>query len=105
MNTIAIIDWGRGPQLSTCRLTVQDLVPYFQQKYTYEQIQQLMPVLTTAEIQAVERYIQANYDAVMEQDRRLRERAAALQTAARVRSVRTTAAARTSRSRGCAVSS
>ncbi len=29
--TIAIIDRGRGPQLSTSRVTVQDLVPYIQQ--------------------------------------------------------------------------
>jgi len=76
-NGIQIIDRGRGPQFSTCRITVQDLVPYLQQKYTHQQIQRIMPVLTLAEIRAVEQYIQNNYDAVMEQDRRIRERAAA----------------------------
>ena len=36
-----------------------------------------MPVLTVEEIQAVERYVRDNHDAVMEQDQRIRERAAA----------------------------
>jgi len=77
MKSVEIIDRGRGPQLSTCRITVQDLVPYLQQKYTHEQILQIMPILTVPEIQAVERYFQDSYDAVMEQDRRIRERTAA----------------------------
>jgi uncharacterized protein (DUF433 family) len=77
MKSVEIIDRGRGPQLSTSRITVQDLVPYLQQKYTHEQILQIMPTLTVQEIQAVERYIQENFDAVMTQDRRIRERIAA----------------------------
>jgi uncharacterized protein (DUF433 family) len=72
--TIEIVDRGRGPQLSTSRITVQDLVPYFQRQWTYQQILEIMPVLTVEEIQAVERYVQENYAAVMEQDRRIRER-------------------------------
>jgi uncharacterized protein (DUF433 family) len=76
-NGIQIVDRGRGPQLSTSRITVQDLVPYLQQNYAHEQILEIMPVLTVPEIQAVERYVLANYDAVMEQDRRIRERNAA----------------------------
>jgi uncharacterized protein (DUF433 family) len=75
--TIAIVDRGRGPQLSNSRITVQDLVPYLQQKYTYAQILEIMPVLTVDEIRAVERYISENYQAVIEQDRRIRERAEA----------------------------
>lgn len=74
---IQIVDRGRGPQLSTSRVTVQDLVPYLQQKFTREQILEIMPVLTVEEIEAVERYVQENYEAVMEQDRRIREGAAA----------------------------
>jgi uncharacterized protein (DUF433 family) len=71
---IQIVDRGRGPQLSTSRITVQDLVPYFQRKCTYEQILEIIPVLTVEEVQVVERYVQEHYDAVMEQDRRMRER-------------------------------
>src|SRR5205823_8908020 len=75
-NAIEIVDRGRGPQLSTSRITVQDLVPYLQRHYSYEQIMDIMPVLTPADIQAVEHYVQQNYDAVMEQDRRIRQRTA-----------------------------
>jgi uncharacterized protein (DUF433 family) len=74
---IQIVDRGRGPQLSTSRITVQDLVPYLQQHWTHEQIREIMPVLTVEEIEAVERYVRDHYEAVMEQDRRIRERAAA----------------------------
>src|SRR6266481_1670919 len=71
---VQIVDRGRGAQLSTSRITVQDLVPYLQQKCSCEQIMEVMPVLTREEIQVVERYVGDNYDAVMEQDRRIRER-------------------------------
>ena len=74
IKTIEIINRGRGPQLSTSRITVQDLVPYLQQEWPYDQIIQAMPVLTVEEIQAVERYVRENYKAVMEQDRRIRDR-------------------------------
>ena len=72
--TVQIVECGRGPQLSTSRITVQDLVPYLQKKWTYEQIMVAMPILTVADIQAVEGYVRENYDAVMEGDRRIRER-------------------------------
>src|ERR1700687_2374961 len=74
--TIEIVDRGRGPQLSTSRITVQDLVPYFQLRYTYDQMIDLMPVLTVEEIQVVEQSISEHFDQVMEQDRRIRERSA-----------------------------
>jgi uncharacterized protein (DUF433 family) len=77
VRTIAIVDRGRGPQLSTSRITVQDLVPYFQRSWTYEQIIEAVPVLTVEEIQVIERYVQDNCEAVMEEDRRIRERAEA----------------------------
>ncbi|MGH7135751.1 MAG: DUF433 domain-containing protein, partial [Pirellulales bacterium] len=71
---ISIIDKGRGPQLSTSRITVQDLVPYFQLNYSYDEILQIMPSLSVAEIQAVERYVDEHREEVMEEDRRIRER-------------------------------
>jgi uncharacterized protein (DUF433 family) len=73
--TGCIVDRGRGPQLSSSRITVQDLVPYIQQNYSHEQIQEIMPVLTEEDIRVVEQYVRENYEAVMEQDRRIRERA------------------------------
>ena len=75
--TIEIVDRGRGPQLSTSRITVQDVVPYLQRQCTFEQIREVMPLLTVEEFQAVEKYVQEHFQDVMEQDRRIRERAAA----------------------------
>ena len=54
---------------SLCRISA----PYLQQKYSYEQIIEIMPVLTVNEIQLVENYIQEHYQQVMEQDRHIRE--------------------------------
>ena len=73
---IEIIDRGRGPQLSTSRITVQDVVPSLQRNRTPEEIMELIPVLTLAEIQVIQQYVRDHYDKVMEQDRRIRERAA-----------------------------
>lgn len=53
---IEIVDRGRGPQLSTSRITVQDLVPYFQEGCSREEIMGWMPTLSAAEIDFVERY-------------------------------------------------
>ena len=54
--TIEIVDRGRGLQLSTSRITVQDLVPYFQQGCSHQDIMRWMPALTPREIAVVERY-------------------------------------------------
>lgn len=72
--TIEIVDRGRGPQLSTSRITVQDLVPYFQRQCSHEQIIEIMPVLSVEEIQVAEEYFRSNHDHVMDQDRLIRER-------------------------------
>jgi len=72
---IEIVDRGRGPQLSSKRITVQDLVPYLKQNWSHEQIMEIMPALTVEEIQAVEDYVRQNYAAVMEQDRLIQQRA------------------------------
>jgi len=72
---IEIVDRGRGPQLSSKRITVQDLVPYLKQNWSPAQILEIMPALTVEEIQAVEDYVRQNREAVMEQDRRIQQRA------------------------------
>jgi uncharacterized protein (DUF433 family) len=72
--SIEIVDRGRGPQLSTSRITVQDLVPYFQERCSHEEIMRWIPLLTREEIQLVEEYMKDHYEEVMEQDRRIRER-------------------------------
>jgi uncharacterized protein (DUF433 family) len=70
---ISIVDRGRGPQLSTSRITVQDLVPYFRLNYSYDDILEIMPTLSVAEIQVVERYVDEHRNEVMEEDRQIRE--------------------------------
>jgi uncharacterized protein (DUF433 family) len=85
---VDIVDRGRGPQLSTSRITVQDVVPYLLQNCTSEEIMSIMPVLTVEEIQAIQHYVRANYDAVMEQDRLIRERTANRTTPPEIEEIR-----------------
>src|SRR6202035_5649726 len=77
-NGIQIIDRGRGPQLSTSRITVQDLVPYFRKGCSYDDIVHWMPTLTHQEAAVVERYYRAHQGELDEEDRRIRERSAGL---------------------------
>ena len=74
--TIEIVDRGRGPQLSTSRITVQDVVPSLQRNCTPQEIIELIPVLTLEEIQVIQQYVRDHYEEVEEQDRRIRERTA-----------------------------
>jgi uncharacterized protein (DUF433 family) len=73
---IEIIDRGRGAQLSTSRVTVQDLVPYFQERCSYEEIIHWIPTLTAAEIAVAERYYRDHQVALDKEDRLIRERSA-----------------------------
>lgn len=74
---IEIVDRGRGLQLSTSRVTVQDLVPYFQEGCSYEEIIRWIPTLSADEIAVVERYYREHQEALDEEDRQIRERNAA----------------------------
>jgi uncharacterized protein (DUF433 family) len=85
---ITIVDRGRGPQLSTSRITVQDLVPYFQDSCSYEEIVRWIPTLTHEEIQVIERYIDEHREEVLEQDRRIRESIATRKNAPEVERIR-----------------
>jgi uncharacterized protein (DUF433 family) len=75
-NNIEIIDRGRGPQLSTSRITVQDVVPMLKRNCPPEEIMELIPVLTREELRVIQDYVRDHYDDVMEQDRRIAEREA-----------------------------
>lgn len=71
---ISIVDRGRGPQLSTSRITIQDLFPYFQLGYAPEQIiEEAMPSLSVAEIEVARRYVEDHRAEVEEEDRLIRE--------------------------------
>jgi uncharacterized protein (DUF433 family) len=71
---IAIVDHGRGQQLSTCRITVLDLVPYFQRNAAYEEIVRWVPTLSGEEIAVAEQYYRVHKAEFDEKDRRARER-------------------------------
>ncbi len=70
---IQIVDLGRGQQLSTSRITVQDLVPYFQYGSTHDEIIRNIPTLTRDEVAVVERYYREHQTELDEEDRRIRE--------------------------------
>ncbi len=71
---IAIVDRGRGLQLSTSRITVQDLVPYLQTGCSYDEILRWIPSLTHDEIAVVEHYYREHQSEMDDQDRRIKER-------------------------------
>jgi uncharacterized protein (DUF433 family) len=72
---ITIVDRGRGPQLSTSRITVQDLLPYFQLGYPHEQIiREAMPSLSVAEIEIAKKYFDEHREEVLEVQRQIRQR-------------------------------
>jgi uncharacterized protein (DUF433 family) len=74
MNTnIQLVDRGRGLQLSTSRITVQDLVPYFQEGCSHDEIIRWIPTLRHEEIDVVERYYLDHKAELDEEDRQIRE--------------------------------
>ena len=68
---ITLVDRGRGLQLSTSRITVHDLVPYFQDGCSYDEIIRWIPSLTHEEIAIVERYYRQHKDELDEYERRV----------------------------------
>ena len=71
---IEIVDLGRGLQLSTSRVTVQDLVPYFQEGCSNEEIIRWIPTLAPEEIAVVQSYYLAHQQELDEEDRSIRAR-------------------------------
>ena len=70
---IRLIDSGRGLQLSTSRITVMDLVPYFRRGCSHEEIVHWLPTLTPAEIAVVEEYYRAHKKELDAEDDRILE--------------------------------
>jgi uncharacterized protein (DUF433 family) len=56
VNSATIIDRGRGPQLSTCKITVQDLLPYFKAGQTDAEILPWYPQLGADEVALLRQY-------------------------------------------------
>jgi uncharacterized protein (DUF433 family) len=70
---ITLVDHGRGLQLSTSRITVQDLVPYFQEGCSHEEIIRWIPTLTDEEITLVEQYYRGHKKELDQEDQKIRE--------------------------------
>ena len=71
--TIQIIDRGRGPQLSTTRITVMDVFYWFHRGYGWDEIRDLMPTLSREELEVVAAYVNEHHDELVEKDRRVEE--------------------------------
>jgi len=66
---ITLVDRGRGLQLSNSRITVMDLVQYFKQNWSYDDIIHCIPSLAAEEIAVVEAYYWQHKDELDEKDR------------------------------------
>ena len=71
--TVSIVDHGRGPQLSTSRITVLDVFYYLHRGYEFDFIHRAIPGLTCAEFDAIVAYVSAHYDELVEKDRQADE--------------------------------
>ena len=70
---IEIVDRGRGPQLSTTRITVLDIFYYLHRGYAFNVIHEIMPTLSRKEFDVVVEYMNAHYDELVEKDGRAEE--------------------------------
>ena len=64
--TLQIVDHGRGPQLSTCRITVQDLLPYYREGASNDEIRRWIPSLNDDEIALLRDYIRDHFQEVIQ---------------------------------------
>ena len=71
--TVQIVDRGRGPQLSTSRITVLDVFYYLHRGYEFDFIHRAMPSLRRAEFDAIVAYVNDQHDELVEKDRRVEE--------------------------------
>ena len=69
---IQLVDHGRGPQLSTCRITVQDLLPYYRDAAASDEIRRWIPSLTDDEIAVLKDYIRDHFEEVLQTEREIK---------------------------------
>jgi len=70
---VSIVDHGRGPQLSTTRITVLDVFYYLHRGYDFDTIHEIMPTLSREEFDVVAEYVTAHHDELVEKDRKAEE--------------------------------
>ncbi|MFO0970638.1 MAG: hypothetical protein U0793_34295 [Gemmataceae bacterium] len=64
-DTVRIVDNGRGPQLSTSRITVQDLLPFYRDGSCNDEIRRWLPTLGDEEIAVLKDYLRDHYEEVL----------------------------------------
>jgi hypothetical protein len=70
--TIQIVDHGRGPQLSTSRITVQDLLPYYREGASNEEMRRWIPALTDDEITVLKDFIRDHFEEVLQTEKKIK---------------------------------
>jgi uncharacterized protein (DUF433 family) len=70
--TIQIVDHGRGPQLSTSRITVQDLLPYYREGASNEEMRRWIPALTDDEITVLKDFICDHFEEVLQTEKKIK---------------------------------
>jgi uncharacterized protein (DUF433 family) len=70
---LQIVDKGRGPQLSSSRITVQDLLPYYREGASNDEIRRWIPSLTDDEIALLKDYIREHYEEVLQTEKEIKE--------------------------------
>ena len=66
--TIEIVDHGRGPQLSTTRITVSDVFYWFHRGRSWDEIRDIMPMLSREELGVVIDYVNEHHQELAEED-------------------------------------
>jgi uncharacterized protein (DUF433 family) len=70
--TLQIVDHGRGPQLSSSRITVQDLLPYCREGATNDEIRRWIPSLSDDEIALLKNYIRDHFEEVIQAEKEIK---------------------------------
>jgi uncharacterized protein (DUF433 family) len=63
---ICIVDKGRGPQLSTSRITAQDILPYFLERASHAEIRRWFPTLSDEELTALLSYVRDHVETLLQ---------------------------------------
>lgn len=71
MGPPTIVDRGRGPQLSTCKITVQDLLPFFKAEKSDAEILAWYPQLGVEEVRLLRQYYLDHTAEVQEDEARI----------------------------------
>lgn len=72
--SIPIVDLGRGPQLSTSRITVLDVFYYLHRGRDWDVVHQALPSLSRPEFDAIVAYVNEHRAELVDADREVEER-------------------------------